>query len=146
PYLAGLARRDPVRLDALLGSPPGARLEALLAETAAAASADAEDAPGVLRRLKAELHLLTALADLGGVWDLDQVTGALTRFADASLRAALALAARAEVERGRLAPPADPENPVPGLFFLALGKHGAFELNYSSDIDVTVFFEPDALP
>ena len=34
-------------------------------------------------RLKARLHLLTALCDLGGVWDLDQVTGALTRFADA---------------------------------------------------------------
>ena len=31
-----------------------------------------------LRGLKAELHLLTALADLGGVWSLDQVTGALS--------------------------------------------------------------------
>jgi glutamate-ammonia-ligase adenylyltransferase len=27
---------------------------------------------------------------------------------------------------------------------LALGKHGAGELNYSSDIDIVVFFDPDA--
>ncbi|HET6970773.1 MAG TPA: bifunctional [glutamine synthetase] adenylyltransferase/[glutamine synthetase]-adenylyl-L-tyrosine phosphorylase, partial [Phenylobacterium sp.] len=35
--------------------------------------------------------------------------------------------------------------PVPGLFCIAMGKHGAFELNYSSDIDVSVFFDPDLL-
>ena len=29
---------------------------------------------------------------------------------------------------------------------LALGKHGAFELNYSSDIDVSVFYDPAVLP
>jgi glutamate-ammonia-ligase adenylyltransferase len=49
----------------------------------------------VLRVLKAEAHLLTAMCDLGGVWGLDQVTGAMTRFADASLQAALNLSARA---------------------------------------------------
>ena len=27
-----------------------------------------------------------------------------------------------------------------------MGKHGAFELNYSSDIDISFFFEPEALP
>ena len=63
--------------------------------TAAAAEPRPTEAPRRrLRRLKAELHLLTALADLGGVWDLDQVTGALTRFADAAVAAALAVAAR----------------------------------------------------
>ena len=97
--------------------------------------------------LKADLHLLTALSDLGGVWDLDAVTGALTRFADASTQAALALAVRAEVQRGRLSQVGEGEHgPAPGLFCLAMGKHGAFELNYSSDIDVTVFYDPDLLP
>ena len=33
--------------------------------------------------------------------------------------------------------------PVPGLFVLALGKYGARELNYSSDIDLIVFYDPD---
>src|SRR5262249_10937916 len=96
---------------------------------------------------KAELHLLTALADLGGVWDLDAVTGALTRFADASVASALAIAARGELEAGRLTRVGEGrEGPVPGWFCIAMGKQGAFELNYSSDIDVSVFFDPDKLP
>jgi hypothetical protein len=32
---------------------------------------------------------------------------------------------------------------LPGLFALAMGKMGAFELNYSSDIDLIVFYEPE---
>src|SRR5205085_4439496 len=100
-----------------------------------------------LRELKQELHLLTALADLGGVWDLDQVTGALTRFADASVCAALKVAARAEAAAGRLLRLGEgEEGPVPGWFCVAMGKQGAFELNYSSDIDVSVFYDPDLLP
>ena len=147
PYLASLARRDPERLASLLAAPPDARLESLLARTAAAAALDGEEAARALRRLKSELHLLTALADLGGVWDLDQVTGALTRFADAAVAAALSVAARAELEAGRLARLGEgPEGPVPGWFCIAMGKQGAFELNYSSDIDVSVFYEPDRLP
>ncbi|HEY1929640.1 MAG TPA: glutamine-synthetase adenylyltransferase, partial [Caulobacteraceae bacterium] len=146
PYLAGLARRDPARLDALLAAPPMARLEDLLVRTIAAAALDTETAQTALRRLKAELHLLTALADLGGVWDLDQVTGALTRFADAAVASALAVAARGELEAGRLTRLGKgEEGPVPGWFCIAMGKQGAFELNYSSDIDVSVFFDPDRL-
>ena len=147
PYLVSLARRDPKRLADLLGADPQARLEDILARTEAAAALDGDAAPVTLRKLKAELHLLTALADLGGVWDLDQVTGALTRFADAAVAAALVVAARAEVDSGRLTRLGeDADGPVPGWFCIAMGKQGAFELNYSSDIDVSVFFEPDALP
>ena len=99
-----------------------------------------------LRELKAELHLLTALADLGGVWDLDQVTGALTRFADSALRAAMAAVARVELGRGRLtALGSGSAGPVPGLFCIAMGKYGAFELNYSSDIDFSVFYDPSSV-
>ena len=147
PYLAGLARRRPEQLLAILADAPSARLDAILSETeAAGADPDLDSGKARLRRLKAELHLLTALCDLGGVWDLDQVTGALTRFADASLGAALRLAARVEIERGRLiAPRDDGAGPIPGFFCLALGKHGAFELNYSSDIDITVFYDPAVL-
>ncbi|MGH6910925.1 MAG: bifunctional [glutamine synthetase] adenylyltransferase/[glutamine synthetase]-adenylyl-L-tyrosine phosphorylase, partial [Phenylobacterium sp.] len=81
PYLVSLARRDPRRLAELLAGDPDARLGDILGRTAAAAALDGDAATVTLRKLKAELHLLTALADLGGVWDLDQVTGALTRFA-----------------------------------------------------------------
>src|SRR5438874_3037305 len=93
PYLAGLARRDPKRLASLLEAEPEMRLADILARTAEAASLTTDAASDALRRLKAELHLLAALADLGGVWDLDQVTGALTRFADAAVVASLEVAA-----------------------------------------------------
>jgi glutamate-ammonia-ligase adenylyltransferase len=148
PYLAALARARPARLGQALIETPEARLAAILGQAAAIeAGAAFEPAAKALRGLKAQTHLLTALADLGGVWDLDQVTGALTRFADAALKAALAVAARSEIERGRLlAPPDGRRGPIPGLFCLAMGKYGAFELNYSSDIDFSVFFDPDALP
>ena len=147
-YLASLVRQSPDRLRSILQETPDGRLGAILAAAGAVgAEPDLERGKARLRRLKGDLHLLTAICDLGGVWDLDQVTGALTRFADASLGSALRLAAGVEVQRGRLlSHPDDEAGPVPGFFCLALGKHGAFELNYSSDIDITLFYEPFALP
>ncbi len=146
-YLAGLARRDPERLAGLLADDPEVRVEAIVAATVAVADGELVAAPAALRRLKAELHLLTALADLGGVWDLDAVTGALTRFADAAVAASVAVAAREELAAGRLTRVGTGEaGPVPGWFCIAMGKQGAFELNYSSDIDVSVFYEPEKMP
>jgi glutamate-ammonia-ligase adenylyltransferase len=148
PYLSGLARRRPRALLQSLESDPDVRLSGILADAeAAGGEPDSDEGRKRLRELKADLHLLTALADLGGVWDLDQVTAALARFADAALHAAVAIVARDEVERGRLvAAPAGPAGPIPGLMIIAMGKHGAFELNYSSDIDITFFYEPERLP
>ena len=145
-YLAGLARREPGRLRDLLEADPDARFEDLIARTQALAATDLETAKPGLRVLKAEAHLLIALADLGGVWDLEAVTGALTRFADAALQTSLTVAAKAEVEAGRLtAVGQGAAGAGPRFFCIAMGKHGAFELNYSSDIDISVFYEPDAL-
>ncbi|MEL6702489.1 MAG: glutamine-synthetase adenylyltransferase, partial [Pseudomonadota bacterium] len=42
-----------------------------------------------LRRDKRRMALLVALADLGGVWDLDRVTRAITDFADRAVATAL---------------------------------------------------------
>ena len=145
PYLAGLARRWPERLRQILETAPETRLAEILTATDAI-DGPADEARAPLRWLKAELHLLTALSDLGGVWDLDQVTGALSRFADAAAQAALRCLAYDQRRRGKLISAADdPRGPVPGLFVLAMGKGGAFELNYSSDIDLSLFFEPEAL-
>ena len=142
PYLARLATRRPDELAALLAGDPAESLAALVAAAEACAALAPAEGASALRRLKARLHLLTALCDLGGVWDLDRVTGALTAFADAAVRAAMALAARTLEDRLDH----DPAAPMPGLFVVALGKMGAFELNYSSDIDISVFYEPEALP
>ncbi|CAL1690750.1 Bifunctional glutamine synthetase adenylyltransferase/adenylyl-removing enzyme [Brevundimonas subvibrioides] len=145
PYLFGLARRWPAILHAVLRDPIKERLADVIARTIAL-TGGADDMRGPLRHLKAELHLLTALADLGGVWDLDQVTGALSRFADVASRAALSGVAEDLRRRGKLlTPAADTRGPIPGLFGLAMGKHGAFELNYSSDIDLSLFFDPERL-
>jgi [glutamine synthetase] adenylyltransferase / [glutamine synthetase]-adenylyl-L-tyrosine phosphorylase len=138
PYLAGLAERRPRALAHILSGDP----DAVLADVLAAA--DAAPIEGALRQAKADLHLLTALCDLGGVWPLDAVTGALTRFADRALSLALEAVARREIEAGRLRE-SEEGAPIPGLFCVAMGKYGAFELNYSSDIDFSVFYEPDAL-
>ncbi len=145
PYLFGIARRWPDSLRATLEQDASDRLDAIIAATGDLAGG-AEDLKKPLRLLKADLHLLTAIADLGGWWDLDQVTGALSRFADAVTRAALAAIARDLRDKGRLISPADDAGgPVPGLFVLAMGKHGADELNYSSDIDLSLFFDPERL-
>ncbi|QBX37109.1 bifunctional [glutamine synthetase] adenylyltransferase/[glutamine synthetase]-adenylyl-L-tyrosine phosphorylase [Brevundimonas sp. S30B] len=145
PYLAGLMRRAPDVLLAVLSSDPEARLADLLDRTRAL-NGPPEALRAPLRKLKAELHLLTALCDLGGVWGLEAVTGALSAFADESVRRALASATHEARERGRLTSAADdPRGPAPGLFAVAMGKHGAGELNYSSDIDISLFYQPEVL-
>ena len=145
PYLFGIARRWPEQLKLILERDPGVRLAEILAETQGLGGG-AEEMRKPLRLLKAELHLLTALADLGGVWELNQVTGALSRFADAVTQKALSAVAHDLRGRGRLVSgPEDAGGPLPGLFVLAMGKHGADELNYSSDIDLSLFFDPDLL-
>ncbi|HZC17568.1 MAG TPA: glutamine-synthetase adenylyltransferase, partial [Caulobacteraceae bacterium] len=124
PYLASLARRYPGQLGQVLTGQPQDVLAAILTE---AGQPETTGAPAAqrLRRAKADLHLLTALCDLGGVWDLDQVTDALTRFADVAVAVALAEVARKEVEAGRLrVQPGGGAGPIAGLFCIAMGKYG----------------------
>ncbi len=145
PYLLSLARRPTDRLWRLLSDAPDRQLDRIL-EATLKLEGGAEAIKAPLRQLKGDLHLLTALCDLGGVWDLEAVTHALSAFADASTQAALRAVATDLRARGRLLAAEDgPAGPVPGLFILAMGKHGAFELNYSSDIDISFFYDPDRL-
>ena len=145
-YLWDLVRADPARLAALLQSDPDERL-ANMRTTAAEMPANATDAEAMrlLRIMKAEAALLIALADIGGVWEVMQVTAALTEVADIAVATALRHVLRQAARAGKLAlpDPAHPENGC-GLFVLAMGKMGAHELNYSSDIDLIIFFEPQS--
>jgi glutamate-ammonia-ligase adenylyltransferase len=147
PYLWELASRDANRLLRMLDSDPDARLDALLSGTAAAIASAAEEgeAMRLLRSMKAEAALLIALADIGGVWTTMRVTAALTELADTAVRSAVRFLINEASARGRLLPAAaaDPENGC-GLIVIAMGKMGAFELNYSSDIDLIVLFDPRA--
>ena len=148
PYLWGLISEDPARAARLLSRPPQASLDALIASLSPAVG-EPDGEAALMRRLRRAKHacaLLVALADIGGVWGLDEVTDALTRFADAAVSSALRFLLRQEAAAGRLLIDAranDPEKGC-GLVVLALGKHGARELNYSSDVDLIVLFDPDA--
>ena len=119
----------------------------LVAEALNAATAIANDPPPIeeamtaLRRAKDAVHLASAIADLSRAWPLARVTGALTDFADAALAAALAVAAREVARRGDIVLGEAADDPAPGFALIAMGKMGARELNYSSDIDFSVFFD-----
>jgi [glutamine synthetase] adenylyltransferase / [glutamine synthetase]-adenylyl-L-tyrosine phosphorylase len=144
PYLFDLMRADAARLVRVLDADPQPHLEMLIEKTrrdVSAASGEA-DVMLLLRRLKAEAALLIALCDIGGVWPVMQVTAALTDLAVASVQSALRFLLRQEAVRGKLLPP-DLDHPEDnsGLVVLAMGKMGANELNYSSDIDLIVFFD-----
>lgn len=144
PYLWRLVGRDPERAARLLGAPVSVGLAAILAKTLAAGEmTDEAQAMKALREGKAASALLLALADIGGVCDTVEVTRGLSDFADATVRAALRFGLRKALAAGKLSAAAteEPEAEL-GLFILALGKHGARELNYSSDIDLTVFYDP----
>ncbi|TCP92345.1 glutamate-ammonia-ligase adenylyltransferase [Sphingomonas sp. PP-CE-1A-559] len=93
----------------------------------------------VARRLRIErraMALNVAIGDLAGVLDLTAVTGALTRFADYALDTAIRTAMEERT------PGAEPR----GFVAIALGKQGSRELNYSSDIDPILLFDPATLP
>ena len=147
PYLWDLASSKPARLRAILESDPAAHLDALLAKTerAVAASDDEGEAMRLLRRMKSEAALLIALADIGGVWPVMRTTQAITALADTAIRAATKFLLADAVRRGKLKP-ADPARPEAGsgLIVLAMGKMGANELNYSSDIDLIVLYDAAA--
>src|SRR5882762_4034241 len=147
PYLFDLVRADSGRAIRLLECEPEPYLAQLIENTCrnvSAASSEA-DVMQLLRRMKSEAALLIALCDIGGVWPVMRVTAALTDLAVASVQAALRFLLRQEAARGRLSPPnLDRPEDNSGLVVLAMGKMGAGELNYSSDIDLIVFFDPAA--
>ena len=127
PFLAMILDREP----ALAQSLADGRLDLH-------ASSATPDMP-VAKRLRLErraMALNVAIGDLAGVLDLTAVTGALTRFADHALDTAI----RAAIEERT--PGAEPL----GFTAIALGKQGSGELNYSSDIDPILLFDPATLP
>ena len=134
-HLLDLFRREGAWLAEALAQAPEKAFDALLAEPI-------EDVTVDLRRKKARAAGLIALADLSGVWSLEEATGALTRLADHGVDEALKAAVAAQLRRGKL--PGQSEDDIDaagGLVVLAMGKMGAGELNYSSDIDLICLFD-----
>src|SRR6056297_1820942 len=138
PYLKTLIEKEKQWLPGGFADPEAA-LEAVLADLREVA---AETLPGALRQGKRRVALMTGLADLAGVWPLEEVTGRLTDFADLATDLAMKACVGAEIKRGKL--PGATEDDIAtagGMVALAMGKMGAGELNYSSDIDLICLFD-----
>ncbi|MEL6420639.1 MAG: hypothetical protein AAFQ55_18730 [Pseudomonadota bacterium] len=137
PYLAGLIAKEAEWLAHAMADPDAAITAAI-----EGAGRLLVDVPNGLRRAKRRVALLTALCDLGGAWSLDDVTRHLTDFADVACGAALRDALRPLLIRGKI--PGMDETDLDtacGISVLAMGKMGAGELNYSSDIDLICLFD-----
>ena len=147
PFLWDLVSRDPKRLLRLLQTDPDRHLASSLSAYGRdiASSKDEVEAMRLLRRMKCEIALLIALADIGGVWPVMRAARALTDLADTAVDAATRFVLAETTRAGRLMPK-DKANPQrdSGYIVLAMGKMGAFELNYSSDIDLIVLYDPAA--
>jgi len=148
PFLTQLCLFDPAFVRRLLHDGPDTTFPAILAEL------EAEITPltemplvmSALRLAKRRVALLSGLADISGAWPLENVTGALADFAEAATRHALRFLLRREAAKGDLVLP-HPEDPEKdsGILILGMGKFGARELNYSSDIDIIVFYDHEKM-
>ncbi len=147
-FLSRLAVREPDILKHYFAAGPAMVLQDAVARAEGVADLDEEAlAMRALRAAKRSAALAIALADIDGLWALEQVTGALTRFADACVRGALRFLLRqAALRHGVAARDGAVLETSTGLTVLAMGKYGAHELNYSSDIDLVVFYDAGRFP
>jgi glutamate-ammonia-ligase adenylyltransferase len=147
-YLADLALREAATLRrvARLGPDP-VMADILTTVDALRPTVSRPHIVAALRQAKRQAALTIALADLAGFWNLEQVTAALSALAEACLSRACAHLLRTAHDGGTLVLP-HPEHPErgSGLIVLGMGKLGARELNYSSDIDLILLYDPDAFP
>jgi len=145
PFLAELAAREPASLLRLLDKGADDAFALAIAPLARADAATPRPAlAALLRQVKRRAALVIAAADIGGLWPLERVTGALSALAEAALGTACRHLLRAAVERGELKRTAARGGKGCGLVVLGMGKLGAGELNYSSDIDLILLFDPVA--
>ena len=147
PYLTQIIIRDLPFFLGLLHRPPDAALRDILdaltyrSETPPPTRVDTMR---LLRRTKAQAALLIAIADIGNIWPLAKITGALSEVAGASIDHAVNALLAEAARKGDLAL-VNPEHPgrQSGYTVIAMGKLGAGELNFSSDIDLIPLFDPE---
>lgn len=144
PYLLDLSRSHAEWLADALERGPDAAFANLIAAVADAGTTEDEAGLGqTLRIAKGRTALLAAVAETGGIWTTARATEALSDLADAALEAALDFLMLQAFEKGQLLLPRhEARARNSGLALFALGKHGGRELNYSSDIDIVAFFDP----
>ncbi len=133
PFLARLAADWPDDVACFLRNGADAALAALQQDQG---RRDDADMARSLRQWRGRHALLTALGDLAGEHDVATTCGHLSDFADRACDLALATAIQERM----------PDAALQGIAIVALGKHGSRELNYSSDIDPILIFDPATFP
>ena len=145
PFIREALTRHPRILDRIVAKAPEAALQDILAEiSASAASADVTEASLMtsLRVLKREAHVLIALCDLADIFNTEATTGWLTDLAEACTGAAIRFLLLDADSAGKIKlPDRNQPDKDSGWIVLGMGKFGARELNYSSDIDLIVFID-----
>ncbi|MBE9606729.1 bifunctional [glutamine synthetase] adenylyltransferase/[glutamine synthetase]-adenylyl-L-tyrosine phosphorylase [Acetobacteraceae bacterium H6797] len=151
PYLADLALRESQMLARMLERGPDAAFATVLAPLARIDPGSTRAAVMTrLREAKRQGALIAAAADLAGLWPLDKVTQSLSTLAESAIDTACAVLLREAAARGELRLPKRAAKDAKllakgsGLVILGMGKLGAGELNYSSDIDLMVLYDPSA--
>lgn len=146
PYLTGCVLKEPAFVRALLADGPDAAW-ADLKDTTWREAEEATSTDRVMKALrvgKRRCAILAAMADITRAWPLEGVTECLSDYAQLALRLSIRHLLREGAASGRieLPNPDDPEENC-GYVILGMGKLGARELNYSSDIDIIALFDPD---
>ena len=149
PFLRDLARRRPRMLDALFDQTVDERLDEIAAGIDSCWRGEGLSEAELMKRLrllKTEAHFLIALADLAGEGDTQTTVFRLSVLAEGCVRAACAFLLADLDRQGKLKLP-HPKEPArdSGLIVLGMGKLGAHELNFSSDIDLILFFDHKAV-
>ena len=150
PFLRDTASVSPSFLAQAIGEPVEPALSSLIDKARSAWRPVDGEIPSesevmtVLRSAKRAFSFILALADLARIFTAKETTCWLSEFAEASVASAVdhLLLATHESGKLKLVDPAEPSRGS-GLIVLGMGKLGGRELNYSSDIDIVVFFDPE---
>ncbi|VAV90364.1 Glutamate-ammonia-ligase adenylyltransferase, partial [hydrothermal vent metagenome] len=135
PYLSRLLEKHPDTVAKLLEHGPTKALQDIYLPKSIAATISTTEFETMLREAKTKFHLCLALIDLSGVWDTQQITQALSDFADQMVANCTRFVWKNAPE------PVRQQAGSSGFFVVAFGKLGGHELNYSSDVDLAFFYE-----
>jgi glutamate-ammonia-ligase adenylyltransferase len=146
PYLAELTLREhDTVLDVVTHGPEAAFAHVFARLGHVAPATRRPEIAAAMRQAKRSAALIAAIADVGRIWPLETVTASLSRLAETTLRLAIGHLLRSAHDAGeiRLHDATRPEVRS-GFVALAMGKLGAAELNYSSDIDLILIYDGTA--
>lgn len=146
PYLSRLIIRHPESFTAALQGLYESYYDQAIQRLSTLAQAETEALwMQAARQIKEQIALIIALADITKNWTLSQVTEALSLFADTAVQSALSFLLRDAAKRGEWDKNSTQHHQAHGITILGMGKLGAHELNYSSDIDLIILFDPQSI-